>query len=74
MTSFQISGFCLALSNREKEKGLNNWPLEGSGEALGIRKKPRSFPISHFPTSHPLYTSGPSEDGFTTALIWQATK
>lgn len=39
MISFQIMVSALALRNSEKkEKAFNNWSLEGTGEALGIRK------------------------------------
>lgn len=39
MISFQIMVSVLALRKSErKEKSFNNWSLEGTGEALGIRK------------------------------------
>lgn len=64
MISFQVMVSVLALRNSErKEKSFNNWSLEGTEEALGIRKWLMSLCINHFPTSHPLDASGPSEDG-----------
>lgn len=39
MISFQVMVSVLALRNSErKEKSFNNWSLEGTEEALGIRK------------------------------------
>lgn len=39
MISFQVMVSVLALRNSERnEKSFNNWSLEGTEEALGIRK------------------------------------
>ena len=55
---------------REKGKAFNNWSSEGTGESLGYRKRLMALYINHFPTSHPLDASGPSEDSYSTSLIW----